>query len=207
VAHFLDQLIVHHGPALLFFIVALESSGVPIPGETTLVAAGVLASNGRMNIAVVIFAAAAGAIVGDNIGYWIGRTGGRRLLDRWGPVRRFTARVMPPSERFFERHGPKTVFLARFIAGLRVTAAWMAGISRMNWWKFLMWNAAGGIVWATAVGLIAYYFGQAVANAISEYGLWGALGAVGIAVVAYLVFHFFIRKRIFDEDAKEPEPS
>jgi len=203
VGHFLDQLIVHHGPALLFLIIALESAGLPIPGETTLIAAGVLASQGKMNIAVVIFAAAAGAIIGDNVGYWIGRTGGRRLLDRWGFVRRFTERVLPPAERFFERHGPKTVFLARFIAGLRVTAAWMAGISRMDWWKFLVWNAAGGIVWATTVGLIAYFFGRAVANAISEYGLWGALVVVGVAVIGFLVYHFFIRKRIFGEEAEE----
>jgi membrane protein DedA with SNARE-associated domain len=203
VAHFLDQLIVHHGPALLFLIVALESAGLPIPGETTLVAAGVLASQGKMNIAVVIVAAAAGAIIGDNVGYWIGRTGGRGLLERWGPVKRFSERVLPPAERFFERHGPKTVFFARFIAGLRVTGAWMAGISRMDWGKFLMWNALGGIVWATAVGLIAYYFGRAVANAIAQYGLWGALGVVGVAVVAYLVFHFFIKKRVFNEEAEE----
>src|SRR4051812_21970833 len=156
-----------------------------------------------MNIAVVIFAAAAGAIIGDNVGYWIGRTGGRRLLDRWGPVKRFSERVLPPSERFFQRHGPKTVFFARFIAGLRVTAAWMAGISRMEWWKFLMWNAAGGIVWAITVGLIAYYFGRAVADAIAKYGLWGALGAVGFAVVAYIVFHVFIKKHVFNEEAEE----
>jgi membrane protein DedA with SNARE-associated domain len=203
-AHYLDQLIVHHGPALLFLIVAIESAGVPIPGETALIAAGVLASQGKMNIAVVIVAAAAGAIVGDNVGYWIGRTGGRRVLDRWGFVRRFAERVMPPAERFFQRHGPKTVFIARFVAGLRVTAAWMAGISRMEWGKFLLWNAAGGIVWATAVGLVAYYFGNAVADAISKYGLWGALAVLGIAVVGYLAFHFVIKKYVFDEKAEEP---
>jgi membrane protein DedA with SNARE-associated domain len=156
-----------------------------------------------MNIAVVIVAAAAGAIVGDNVGYWIGRTGGRRLLDRWGPVRRFSERVLPPAERFFERHGPKTVFIARFVAGLRVTGAWMAGISKMEWWKFLIWNAAGGIVWATTVGLVAYYFGNAVADAISKYGLWGALVALGLAVGGYLVFHFIIKKYVFDEEAGE----
>ena len=199
--HFLDQLIINHGVTLLFVIIALESSGVPIPGETSLVAAGVLASNGKLNIFAVIVAAAAGAIVGDNIGYWIGRTGGRKLLERWGPLRRFSERVLPPAERFFERHGPKTVFFARFIAGLRVTGAWMAGISHMQWWRFLVWNALGGIVWATLVGLIAYYFGRAVADAIAQYGLWGALVAIGVAVIGYAIFHFFIRKRIFDEEA------
>src|SRR5213593_851195 len=121
----------------------LESSGVPLPGETALITAGIFASRGDLVIEEVLVLAAAGAIVGDNIGYWLGREGGRRLLERWGPLRRLADRVLPPAERFFKRHGGKTVFLARFVTGLRVTAAWMAGISRMHWWEFLLWNAAG----------------------------------------------------------------
>src|SRR5581483_852386 len=112
-----------------------------------------------------------GAIVGDNVGYWLGRKGGRTLLARVPLVRDHFERVLPPSERFFERHGSKTVFIARFFAVLRVTAAWLAGISRMPWWRFLLWNAAGGIVWAVVVGLIAYEVGRAAADAISRYGL------------------------------------
>jgi membrane protein DedA with SNARE-associated domain len=185
-----------YGLLILFFAVGIESAGVPIPGETTLITAAVLASTHQTNwsIEVVIAVAAAGAIVGDNVGYWIGRTGGRELLERWEPVARHTRRVLPPAERFFEKHGGKTVFIGRFIAVLRVTAAWVAGISRMPWWRFFLWNAAGGIAWATLVGLVAYYGGKAAADAISRYGLY-ALGAVaGIVVIVSAAFYLWRRR-------------
>jgi membrane protein DedA with SNARE-associated domain len=175
-----------YGLPLLFVLVAAESSGIPLPGESALVSAAVLASTTHpFAIQWVIVVAAAGAIVGDNIGYWIGRTGGRELLERWEPLARHTRRILPPAERFFEKHGGKTVFLGRFIAFLRIATAWVAGISRMPWWRFFLWNAAGGICWATAIGLIAYYSGKSAVTAISRYGLYG-VGAV--VVVASLVF-------------------
>src|SRR5213595_290997 len=139
------SLVSDYGLFLLFVLVAMESAGIPLPGETALVAAGVLASRGDMDIVAVIAVAATAAIVGDNIGYWAGRLGGRRLLERWEPLERHASRVLPWSERFFQRHGGKTIFLARFVAVLRVTAALVAGISRMHWWLFFLWNAAGGI--------------------------------------------------------------
>lgn len=173
----------HHGLPLLFVVVMLESFGIPLPGETALIAFGVLASQGNYGIEWVIVVAAAGAIVGDNLGYWlIGRLGGRALFERWGWLRRYSANVLPPVERIMERHGGKTVFFGRFIAILRFTAAWIAGLARMKWWRFLFWNALGGIIWATLVGLIAYYSGHAAANAIQKYGLYAAIGIV-IAVV------------------------
>ena len=92
----MTKLLLDYGLVLLFVLVALESTGVPLPGETALIAASVLASQGNYSIVAVIVVAAAGAIVGDNVGYWIGRTGGRRLLERWGPIQRYTARVLPP---------------------------------------------------------------------------------------------------------------
>ena len=113
---------------LLFLLIAIESAGIPLPGETALVASGVLASQGKLNIVAVVVVAAVAAIVGDNAGYWIGRLGGRRLLARWRLVHRHAQRVLPRAERLFARHGGKTVFFGRFIAVLRITAAWMAGI-------------------------------------------------------------------------------
>lgn len=183
----MTHLLLSYGLILLFLVITGESAGVPLPGETALIAAAILATPGQhhYNIVEVIAVAAVAAIVGDNVGYWLGREGGRKLLERWGPVRRYAERVLPPGERFFEKHGGKTVFLARFIAVLRVTAAWLAGISRMPWWRFFLWNAAGGIVWATLVGTLAYYFGKAAADAISTYGLYAV---AAIVVAGALVF-------------------
>lgn len=192
--HLLDQ----YGLILLFGVVALESFGVPLPGETALVAAGVLASQGHFSIVAVVAVAAAAAIVGDNAGYWIGRTGGRKLLERAPLVQRYANRVLPPAERFFERHGGKAVFIGRFVSILRFTAAWLAGISRMPWWRFLAWNAAGGIIWAAAVGLLAFYAGKAAADAISRYGVYGA-GVIAVAVLLGLVGVHVWRRRMVGE--------
>jgi membrane protein DedA with SNARE-associated domain len=185
-----EHVVDHYGLAFLFLIVFLESAGVWVPGETALVAAGVLASRGHFSIAAVIALATLGAILGDNVGYWIGRIYGRKLFVRF---RRLEA-VLPRAERFFRRHGGKAVFFARFIAGLRVTGAWMAGISHMNWWRFLFWNALGGIAWATGVGLVAFYLGRATADLVSEYGLIGGGVAVGLAVVIVLGVHLWRRR-------------
>jgi membrane protein DedA with SNARE-associated domain len=190
-------LVHHYGLLALFLIVMLESGGVPLPGETALIAAGVFASKGKLDITAVIAVAAIAAIVGDNLGYWIGRTGGRRLLERWRRVSRFSEGALPWTEDFFRRHGPKTIFLARFFSILRVTAALMAGVSRMHWWTFFAWNAAGGICWALLVGLVSYYGGQAAADAISHYGLIGGAAIVALALAGLLGFHFW-RKRLVE---------
>src|SRR5262245_16489740 len=173
--------------------------GVPLPGETALITAGVLAAQGHYSIVVVIAVAAAAAIVGDNIGYWIGRKGGRALLYRTPFIRDYFARVLPPSERFFRRHGAKAVFFGRFVSILRVTAAWLAGISHMPWWRFLFWNAAGGIIWATAFGVVAYYSGRAAADAINHYGLYAGIGLVILIAIAVAGVHFW-RKRMLAEN-------
>jgi membrane protein DedA with SNARE-associated domain len=188
------HLLLDYGLFLLFVLIAIESAGVPIPGETALVIAGFLASQGHWGIVWVIVVAAAGAIIGDNIGYWLGRVGGRKLLERWEFTRRYAEKALPPSERFFKKHGGKTVFLGRFIAFLRVTAAWLAGISRMHWWEFAAWNAAGGIVWATAVGLVAYYFGKAAADAIGRYGLYAAVVLIVLGALAFVGMHVWKKR-------------
>jgi membrane protein DedA with SNARE-associated domain len=195
------ELVHDYGLIALYVIVMLESGGVPLPGETALIAAGIFAAGGHLPIAGVISVAAAAAIIGDNLGYWVGRTGGRKLLERWRPLERWSERVLPFSERFFHRHGAKTVFLGRFFAVLRVTAAWMAGVSRMRWWKFLAWNAAGGICWALLVGLLAYYFGHAAGDAVSEYGLIGGAALVVLAAVVLVVVHLW-KKRLLEAEAE-----
>jgi membrane protein DedA with SNARE-associated domain len=191
------HLLLSYGLILLFAAVAIESAGIPVPGETALVTAAFLASQGHYSIVAVIAVAAAGAIIGDNIGYWIGREGGRKLLERWGPVRRYADKALPPAERFFQKHGAKAVFFGRFIAFLRVTAAWLAGISRMTWWRFLIWNAAGGILWAIAISLLAYEFGKAAADAVSRYGLFAVAAIVVLALAGLLGMHFW-KKRMLD---------
>jgi membrane protein DedA with SNARE-associated domain len=175
---------------LLFAVILLESFGIPLPGETALIAFGILASQGNYSIVWVIVIAAAGAIIGDNLGYWlIGRLGGRELFERWGPLRRYSERFLPASERLMKRHGGKVVFFGRFITVLRYTAAWAAGIGRMEWWRFLFWNAAGGICWATAVGLVAYYSGHAAADAVQRYGIYAAGGIALALVIAWFATH------------------
>ena len=151
-----EHLVTLAGYPLLFAIVTGESSGVPLPGETALITAAVLASRGKLQIELVIALAGTGAIVGDNIGYLIGRKGGRWLLQRPGRFQREREQVLAVGEPFLERHGPKAVFMGRFVLGLRVWASWLAGATRMRWRSFLLWNALGGVCWATAVGLLAY---------------------------------------------------
>ena len=196
-----ENLLGSAGLFILFVLIAMESAGIPLPGETALVAAGVLAARGEFDIVAVIAVAASAAIVGDNAGYWIGRTGGRKLLARWPWLERHAASVLPWSERFFRKHGAKTIFVGRFVAVLRVTAAWLAGVSRMPWWRFLVWNAAGGICWAVLVGLVAYYAGQAAADAIGRYGLYGAAAVVLLAVVGYAAIRYW-RRRMLETEAE-----
>jgi membrane protein DedA with SNARE-associated domain len=197
----LTSLVHHYGLFILFLLIAAESSGVPLPGETALIAAAVLAGRGDLDIAAVIAVAAAAAIVGDNVGYWLGRLGGRKLLTRWAWLERHASRVLPWSERFFRRHGGKTIFLGRFFAVLRVTAAWLAGVSRMHWWQFFLWNAAGGICWAVLVGLVAYYAGHAAAEAINRYGLIAGGAIVGLLAVGAVALHFW-RRRMLRAESK-----
>jgi membrane protein DedA with SNARE-associated domain len=188
------HLLLDYGLVLLFLLVAIESAGIPLPGETALITAAVLAHD-HYGIEWVIVVAAAAAIVGDNIGYWLGRLGGRKLLERFELTRRYSERALPPAERFFKRHGGKTVFFGRFVAFLRITSAWLAGISRMSWWQFFAWNALGGIVWATGTALLAYWAGKAAADAVEKYGLYGVGALVVLGVIALTALRFW-RKRV-----------
>jgi membrane protein DedA with SNARE-associated domain len=191
------KLLIDYGLVLVFLVVALESAGLPfLPGELALISAALLAqpSQHHFSILSVVVVAAAGAITGFSVGYWIGRLGGRRLLERWGFVARYANKVLPPSERFFARHGTKTVFFGRFVAILRATVGWLAGITHMGWWKFFGWNVAGGVVWAVGYGLLAYYAGRAAVDAVSRYGTFAIVGVVVAVGLVFFGMRYFHRR-------------
>jgi membrane protein DedA with SNARE-associated domain len=166
---------------LLPAIIGLESMGVPSPGETALVLAAILASQGKLNIVLVILIASVSAIMGDNIGYLLGRRFGRELFVARGPFHAHRVRAIKAGDGFFDRHGPKAVFFARWIALVRFAAAWLAGINKMHWRTFFFWNALGGISWAITFGLVGYFGGKAAAHVLTDVGIAGAcLLAVGI---------------------------
>lgn len=167
---------------LLPAIIGLESMGIPSPGETALIAAAVLASQGKLNIWLVIPIGVASAILGDNIGYLLGRKVGRDVLVAHGPLREHRARALAAGERFFANHGPKTVFLGRWIALIRFVTAWLAGINEMRFRMFFFWNALGGLTWGTTYGLVGYFGGKAAAHVLSQIGLAGAVLLVLLVV-------------------------
>lgn len=162
--------------------------GIPSPGETALVAAAVLASQGKLHIWLVITIGVASAIIGDNLGYLLGRRIGRQVLEAAGPFHRHRLQVIEAGDRFFERHGPKAVFLARWIALVRFAAAWLAGINRMPMRLFFFWNALGGLTWGITFGLVGYYGGKAATGVLEKVGIAGAvvLGVMLIGTVEYM---------------------
>ena len=171
-----------YGYGAVALAVGIESIGIPFPGETTLIAAAIYAgTTHRLDIGLIIAAASAGAILGDNIGFWIGRELGYRFLLRYGRYIRVGEARIKLGQYLFLRHGGKVVFFGRFIAVLRALAAFLAGANRMPWPRFLAFNAAGGIVWSTLYGLGAYYLGQQIKGVI------GPVGMVLLAVAVVLV--------------------
>jgi len=178
------------GYPLLFVFVGAESAGALVPGETALIVAAVLAAQGSLSLPVVIAVAAGAAIVGDNIGYLIGRRWLRRLIDRPGRLAARRRQLVERGEVFFARYGSAAVFFGRWLPGLRVVASWLAGAERMPWQRFVLWNALGGIAWAATIGGLAYALGRSVAGSLGVIGF----GALGVAALAYLVVH--LRRRV-----------
>jgi membrane-associated protein len=170
------------GYPLLFALVGGESAGALIPGETALIVAAALASQGKLSLPLVIAVAAGAAIIGDNVGYLIGRRGLRWLVDRPGRVAAGRRRLIERGEEFFARRGAAAVFFGRWLPGLRVVTSWLAGADRMPWRRFLFWNAFGGIAWASTIAALAYVLGRSASGSL------GAIGfiAVGVAVLAFL---------------------
>jgi membrane protein DedA with SNARE-associated domain len=151
------HLIGRYGYLVVFFGVMLESTGVPVPGETVLIAAGALVHKGVLDLGDALFFGILGAVIGDQIGYWVGRFGGRPFLLRWGRYALITPERLGHAEAFFARHGGRAVFFARFVAGLRVFGALVAGTTRMSWVKFAIYNVLGGTLWATVAVSLGYF--------------------------------------------------
>jgi membrane protein DedA with SNARE-associated domain len=172
---------------LLPAIIGLESMGIPSPGETALVAAAVLASQGKLHIWLVILIGVSSAIVGDNIGYLLGRRYGRDVLMGRGPLMHHRIRAIRAGDRFFKRHGPKAVFVGRWIALVRFATAWLAGINRMPIKQFFFWNAFGGITWGVTYGLVGYYGGSAAANVLAQAGIVGFVVLLILPLGIYLL--------------------
>jgi membrane protein DedA with SNARE-associated domain len=188
-AHLIQGLIVNYGYAAVFVVVLLESSGIPLPGETILVCASVYAGTQHgLDIRVIIGAAACGAILGDNIGYWVGRSFGRSLLLKYGHYAGIGAQKLALGEYLFMRYGGAIVFFGRFVALLRVYAALLAGINRLRPVDFALYNAAGGLIWAGTFGTGGYFLGKNLQNFVGPIG-WVALA--GFAVGSYCIWSFF----------------
>jgi membrane protein DedA with SNARE-associated domain len=199
-----------YGYFVIFVPVLLETAGVPLPGETTLLLSGVAASTGRIDPWIAIAVGSTAAILGDNIGYAIGRYGGRRLVMRLAHLGRIES-SLAWGEQFFARHGGKTVFFARWIFGLRIFGAWIAGMVHMPWRVFFFWNAAGGITWCASVIGLGYFFGHSLHVIEKVLGAGGVIAVVSVAAVALVMWRRFERGKLHQHDgesgAAPPPPS
>ena len=202
---FLKRLISEYGYWAIGLIIGIESMGIPLPGEAALLLASMYAgTQHHLNIWGVIASAAAGAIIGDNIGYLIGRTFGYPLLLRFGPYVGVHEKRIKLGQYLFMRHGGKVVFFGRFITVLRMLAAFLAGVNRMEWRRFLLANAAGGIVWTAGYGLAAYFFGAAVMHMRGPLGF--ALVAIGVIAVLFLLRYVRGHEAALEAEAERALP-
>jgi membrane protein DedA with SNARE-associated domain len=186
--HTIDAWLESYGYLVVFLLVMLESIGLPVPGETALVAAALYAgSTHKLEIWAIIAVAAAAAIIGDNIGFSIGRYGGTKLLLRYGHKVHLDEGRIKIGIWLFRRHGGKVVFWGRFVSILRTWAAFLAGANQMEWGRFLVFNAAGGIAWATVYGVVYYVFGVTLSKLSTTIDV--TIGAAGVALlIAFIVW-------------------
>jgi membrane protein DedA with SNARE-associated domain/membrane-associated phospholipid phosphatase len=183
----IQHLLETYGYFAVLLLVGLESLGIPLPGETALLTASAYAAAGHLSIVGVIAAAAAGAVLGDAGAYWIGRTGGLALVRRYGRLLRVDDAKLERAQEFFRRHGGKTVFFGRFVSLLRMLAALLAGVTRMPYGRFTVYNATGGICWALLFGSLGYAFGRQLPQLAHAVGQAGALLVLLVALLVALV--------------------
>ena len=187
----------HYGLWAIFFLVLVEDFGIPVPGETVIIAASIYAGSGRLNVVAVGVVAFVAAVLGDNIGYGIGRFGGRRLVDRWGKYVFLTPERLDKAEEFFDRQGAKIITIARFIEGLRQANGIIAGITKMHWLRFIAYNALGAGLWVGTWVSIGYFAGQhinTIYGVITRYSLYVAIAAV-VVIVALIARHVMRKRR------------
>ena len=208
--HIFDPAVVTHilstyGYYAVFLVVMLESAGIPMPGETILVSAAIYCSTKhQLDIRLVIAAAAAGAIIGDNIGFWAGREFGPVILRRWGPRVGLDERKQKLGQYLFKKYGGAIVFFGRFVAMLRAFAALLAGANRLSPPVFFAYNAAGGIVWAALFGLGGYLLGQGIERIAGPIG-YAALAAAIIGGVLLWRFYKLHEEQLLERAEREME--
>lgn len=184
-----QDLVQTYGLWMLAAVVLLECMGVPLPGETALLAAAIYAgSTHQLSIGSVVVVAATAAVVGGGAGYAIGRSAGIPLISRYGRYVRLNEPRLKVGQYLFLRHGGKIVFLGRFVPLLRTFAAMLAGANRMHLPYFLLVNALGGVAWALLLGSVAYLFGDQVRSLAGPASLLLAVAAALVLAGAYLFF-------------------
>lgn len=182
----LEGFLHHYGYAAVFTVVALESSGIPLPGEATLISAAIYAATTHaLSLPLIVLWASAGAIVGDNVGFWVGRTYGLTLLLRYGMHVGLDEPHLKLGQHLFAKHGGKIIFFGRFIAVLRALAAILAGANRYPWGRFFVFNAGGGIVWATLYGSAAYLLGHSIHRIAGPFGITLLAVALVVGILAW----------------------
>lgn len=195
-----------HGYWTVFIILLLENAGIPVPGETVLLFASFLAfSEQALNLPHLILISVLAATIGDNLGYYVGQKGGRRLLERYRSLFRISPETIGDGEKLFEKYGSQTVFFARFIFGMRIIAGPLAGVLRMPWRRFVIFNFLGAVTWVTAISLVGYFFGEHWEKLIHIVGRFNAVIGLIAAYAGYRMWRKFQHSRKLRKEAAEKE--
>jgi len=192
ILHFLKQWLTDWGYWAIAGALLLENAGLPVPGETILILASILAYKSELRLPIIILVGTVAATLGDNIGYWIGRKGGRPLLEKWKTFFRVRDEHIQRGEDLLEKHGPAAIFFARFVAGARIVAGPLAGVLRMHWPRFALFNFLGALVWVSVISSVSYLFGSQAGRLLVLLKRVDLLVLLGVLLVA---FGFWLRSR------------